>query len=225
MSHFPDNALHIAYIRRPITPSRASPGFRFAATGSPRSPRWLAIAQPHVFCALRRIVAVDGVDHLVSDGCRDCTLSEVGDDGCVILALVSDQLKFRYPRVTRMFTYPFCSCYSFVVIKVIMGVNLISYATRRRSGMEAREAEDDAVNRAFGQRDPIGEGKEEQAYNRELRTLLDNRRDDVGPTAEIGELGTAGSGVGGGRGGVSGGGKKKVNLNDLTRFTMVKRIW
>lgn len=40
-----------------------------------------------------------------------------------------------------------------------MGVNLVSYATRRRLGMEAREAED-AIN-DFG-RDPIGEGKEEQ---------------------------------------------------------------
>jgi hypothetical protein len=48
---------------------------------------------------------------------------------------------------------------SFVVIKVIMGVNLVSYATRRRAGMEAREQED-AVN-DYG-RDPIGEGKEEQ---------------------------------------------------------------
>lgn len=48
---------------------------------------------------------------------------------------------------------------SFVVIKVILGVNLISYATRRKEGMEARAAED-AIN-DFG-RDPIGEGKEEQ---------------------------------------------------------------
>jgi len=48
---------------------------------------------------------------------------------------------------------------SFVVIKVIMGVNLVSYATRRRAGMEAREVAD-MVN-DFG-RDPIGEGKEEQ---------------------------------------------------------------
>lgn len=40
-----------------------------------------------------------------------------------------------------------------------MGVNLVSYATRRQAGMEAREAED-SVN-DFG-RDPIGEGREEQ---------------------------------------------------------------
>ena len=50
-------------------------------------------------------------------------------------------------------------CTSFVVIKIIVGVNLVSYAIRRRVGMEEREAAD-AVNN-FG-RDPIGEGKEEQ---------------------------------------------------------------
>jgi len=44
-------------------------------------------------------------------------------------------------------------------VKVIMGVKLVSYATKRRAGMEAREAED--VVNDFG-RDPIGEGKEEQ---------------------------------------------------------------
>ncbi|KII92363.1 hypothetical protein PLICRDRAFT_103879 [Plicaturopsis crispa FD-325 SS-3] len=102
----------------------------------------------------------------------------------------------------------------FVVIKVIMGVNLVSYATKRRAGMEAREAQD--VINDFG-RDPIGEGKEEQIYNRELKTLLDNRRDDASPTAEIGERQPNDS--------KGGGGKKRVPLEDLTRFTMVKRIW
>lgn len=48
---------------------------------------------------------------------------------------------------------------SFVVIKIILGVNLLSYATRRRAGMEAREKAD--VINEFG-RDPIGEGKEER---------------------------------------------------------------
>lgn len=46
-----------------------------------------------------------------------------------------------------------------MVIKLILGVNLLSYATHRREGMEAREAAD--VINDFG-RDPIGEGKEEQ---------------------------------------------------------------
>ena len=41
----------------------------------------------------------------------------------------------------------------------MVGVNLVGYATRRRSGMEARQAAD--VVNDFG-RDPIGEGKEEQ---------------------------------------------------------------
>lgn len=45
------------------------------------------------------------------------------------------------------------------MIKIIIGVNLISYATRRRAGMEARKAED-AVN-DYG-RDPVGEGTEER---------------------------------------------------------------
>lgn len=48
---------------------------------------------------------------------------------------------------------------STVVIKIILGVQLLGYATRRRADMEAREAAD--VVNDFG-RDPIGEGKEEQ---------------------------------------------------------------
>ena len=43
----------------------------------------------------------------------------------------------------------------------MIGVNLVSYATRRRAGMEARE-EADKIN-DFG-RDPIGEGKEEKVF-------------------------------------------------------------
>ncbi|KAJ7084364.1 eukaryotic membrane protein family-domain-containing protein [Mycena belliarum] len=100
----------------------------------------------------------------------------------------------------------------FVVVKVIMGVNLLSYATRRKAGMDAREAED-AIN-DFG-RDPIGEGREEQIYNRELKSLLDNKRDDAPPVAEIGER----------RPDAVKGKKGRVKLEDLTRFTMVKRIW
>ena len=49
--------------------------------------------------------------------------------------------------------------FSLVLIKVIMGVSLVSYATRRRAGMKAREAAD--IVNDFG-RDPIGEGQEER---------------------------------------------------------------
>jgi hypothetical protein len=55
-----------------------------------------------------------------------------------------------------------------VVIKVMLGVHLVSYATRRREGMEAREAED--VVNDFG-RDPIGEGKDEQVCLHQIFNL------------------------------------------------------
>ncbi|KAG6844628.1 hypothetical protein H0H87_005485, partial [Tephrocybe sp. NHM501043] len=98
----------------------------------------------------------------------------------------------------------------FLVIKVILGVNLVSYASRRRAGMEARETADVVNN--FG-RDPIGEGKEEQVYNKKLKSLLDNEDDDAPRTAEIGENKPGQQGK-----------KGRVKLEDLTRYTMVKRI-
>ena len=96
--------------------------------------------------------------------------------------------------------------------------------------MEEREKAD--VINDFG-RDPIGEGKEEQVcriasvafmtdrtqrYNRELKDILDDSRDDVPPVPEMGERppGAAPSGKGK---------RSRVKLEDLTRFTMVKRIW
>lgn len=96
----------------------------------------------------------------------------------------------------------------FLALKVLLGVNLISYASRRRAGMEARVAAD--VVNDFG-RDPIGEGKEEREYNKQLRKMVDDWRDDA---ARVGEMGEG-----------SGTNKKRVALEDLTRFTMVKRIW
>ena len=122
-----------------------------------------------------------------------------------------------------------------------MGVYLVSYATRRRAGMEAREAED--VVNDFG-RDPIGEGQEErvssisifpltvfkrrvpyvQKYNRELKDILDNKWDDAAQVSEIGELGCSERGV------IEPTRdeerkRKRPKLEELTRFTMVKRIW
>ncbi|TFK74057.1 DUF747-domain-containing protein [Pluteus cervinus] len=102
----------------------------------------------------------------------------------------------------------------FLGVKVILGVKLISYATHRRAGMEKRAAED-AIN-DFG-RDPIGEGKEERNYNRDLKTLLDNKQDDAPPLPELGERNPKDKPTKGKKG--------RVELEDLTRFTMVKRIW
>ena len=92
--------------------------------------------------------------------------------------------------------------------------------------MEHRKA-GDKIN-DFG-RDPIGEGDEERVYNQELKTYLDNKMDDTATVAEIGENKekngrTDEKGDGGGGGG-GGSGKKRPDLEDITRFTMVKRIW
>jgi hypothetical protein len=63
-----------------------------------------------------------------------------------------------------------------------------------------------------------------QKYNRELKDILDNRRDDAAPVLEIGERGSGERGVietardGDGK-------RKRPKLEELTRFTMVKRIW
>lgn len=62
-----------------------------------------------------------------------------------------------------------------------------------------------------------------QLYNRELKTLLDDDRDNAVPVSEIGEKSTKEHKSGGGGG--DGGKKKRVALEDITRFTMVKRIW
>lgn len=97
-----------------------------------------------------------------------------------------------------------------------MGVNLISYAGSRRTGTEDR-AVADRVN-DFG-RDPIGEGVEEREYNKQLRKMVDNWRDDAVFVREMGE------GQENSKGEITGSGKRRVPLEDLTRFTMVKRIW
>jgi hypothetical protein len=92
--------------------------------------------------------------------------------------------------------------------------------------MEQRKTADKIND--FG-RDPIGEGGEERVYNRELKTYLDNQIDDATAVAEIGEnrgeTGNKGEKGGGGGDGGAGGGKKRPDLEDITRFTMVKRIW
>ncbi|EJD03060.1 DUF747-domain-containing protein [Fomitiporia mediterranea MF3/22] len=98
-----------------------------------------------------------------------------------------------------------------VVVKIIIGVNLVSFATRRRTGMETRE-EQDKIN-DFG-RDPIGEGKEEREYNHGLKTLLDYKGDDATRVPDIGEKRPGKDGE-----------KRRPKLEELTRFTMVKRIW
>ncbi|KAI9569560.1 DUF747-domain-containing protein [Boletus coccyginus] len=104
----------------------------------------------------------------------------------------------------------------FLALKVLLGVNLISYAGGRRTGMEARVVADHVND--FG-RDPIGEGMEERKYNKQLQELVDNWRDDAVCVSEMGE------GEGNNKTEIVGSAKRRVPLEDLTRFTMVKRIW
>lgn len=63
-----------------------------------------------------------------------------------------------------------------------------------------------------------------QKYNRELKDILDSRRDNTAQVSEIGERSSAETGV------VESdrdedGKRKRPKLEDITRFTMVKRIW
>ncbi|PFH52090.1 hypothetical protein AMATHDRAFT_74569 [Amanita thiersii Skay4041] len=111
------------------------------------------------------------------------------------------------------FLFWFCC----VVIKIIVGVNLLSFATRRYEGMEARSTAD-TIN-DFG-RDPIGEGKEERMYNRDLKTHLDSVQDDATRLADMGENPPKVHGSVGRKDR-----RERVKLEDLTRYTMVKRIW
>lgn len=97
-----------------------------------------------------------------------------------------------------------------VVVKLLIGVRLLAYATKRSVGMETRQAAD-SVN-DFG-RDPIGEGKEERTYNKELKSFLINSQDDSTPSAEIGERKPGDNK------------KRRPELEEITRWTMVKRIW
>jgi hypothetical protein len=63
-----------------------------------------------------------------------------------------------------------------------------------------------------------------QKYNRELKDILDNARDNAAPVPEIGERDSSEmSAIGSGRD--EDGKQKRLKLEELTRFTMVKRIW
>ncbi len=56
-----------------------------------------------------------------------------------------------------------------------------------------------------------------QEYNRGLKTMLNHVRDDMTPVPDIGERSTLDK--------ASDGTKRRPELQELTRFTMVKRIW
>ncbi|WVR04077.1 hypothetical protein IAU60_001076 [Kwoniella sp. DSM 27419] len=138
-----------------------------------------------------------------------------------------------------------CAWGCLIFLKVILGLALLSFSAMRQEGMEAREAED--VVNDFG-RAPVGESKEETDYNKQTRQYLSHRDDDLPAYSSPGVHLT------GSRGGSADRpvgeahaetpkkglrraddtaidedkGKKKGKkwkLEEVERWTMVKRIW
>ncbi|KAG6902103.1 hypothetical protein C0995_004283 [Termitomyces sp. Mi166 len=177
-------------------------GFRVLASCRDIHPHRVSVHFLGIRCPSKFLVLV-GRSLTLSRG--DPELPDVGDDRSSFLDLV------RLVAVDEGTEVDPIILHSSLVIKVILGVNLVSYASKRREGMEAREAADVINN--WG-RDPIGEGKEERVYNKKLKSLIDNEEDDVPRTAEMGENKPGQQGK-----------KGRVALEDLTRYTMVKRIW
>lgn len=112
---------------------------------------------------------------------------------------------------------------SLVALKLILGTNLVSFASRRYATLAQREREEElnARNRA-----PIGVDKDERAYDAKLAKLLDKPDDDA---TRIGASGQQEDGAAAAARGAGGGGKEKnpaASLMDVSRYTMVRsRIW
>ncbi|KAL7409310.1 eukaryotic membrane protein family-domain-containing protein [Mrakia frigida] len=115
-----------------------------------------------------------------------------------------------------------------VAIKIALGISILNFASRRFVGMDARREEDDEINDF--ERAPLGEGEDERQYNKRLTALLDRDRDDMRVLDEIR------SGRGGEEevlqqqqpdGNAKGkkGKKKKLTIEEVSRWTMVKRIF
>lgn len=141
-----------AYICRPVAVGRTASRLRFVTASCACNPHWLAVSGAVSLYARGRISPLESiVAGLYSE--RLDQHSEMDGVSAPVLGMVSTTKKRATARrVTLGYD-------SVLVIKIILGVRLLTYATCRRAGMEMRE-EADRVN-DFG-RDPIGEGKEEQ---------------------------------------------------------------
>ncbi|EJT97330.1 DUF747-domain-containing protein [Dacryopinax primogenitus] len=114
--------------------------------------------------------------------------------------------------------------FSAVACKVLLGLRLLSYAARRRDGFQKR-AKQDTVNNV--DRTPIGESVEEQAYNKKTLAMLERSEDDqrVVPDMVIIPEEQRLWGYSGGEKEKEKKKKKTYELEELSRWTMVKRIW
>ncbi|ORX36417.1 eukaryotic membrane protein family-domain-containing protein [Kockovaella imperatae] len=118
-----------------------------------------------------------------------------------------------------------------VVFKVLLGLSLLKYSLRRQDGMDTREAED-VVNDAG--RSQVGVGREETAYLRQVSQHLSKSEDDLPeypmPSSNvqfpIDSRDHPTLNLEGTRGPVADKAKRKQwKLEEVERWTMVKRIW
>ncbi|OXG09787.1 hypothetical protein C367_06966 [Cryptococcus neoformans Ze90-1] len=139
-----------------------------------------------------------------------------------------------------------CSWGCLVFLKIILGLSLLGFSAMRQEGMDEREAED-SVN-DYG-RSAVGESKEETEYNRQTRVYLSKAADDLPdypslsssisqggvslPDAKVfqnseAQQGNGESDKGRDKGVPKTDGVKKAKkwkLEEVERWTMVKRIW
>ncbi|KIR26047.1 hypothetical protein I309_05137 [Cryptococcus deuterogattii LA55] len=133
---------------------------------------------------------------------------------------------------------------SLVFLKIILGLSLLGFSATRQEGMDEREAED-SVN-DYG-RSAVGESKEETEYNRQTREYLSKTADDLPEYSSLSSsilqegvplpdtrVSHKNSGDQGGsdkdrdKGVLKTDGMKKGKkwkLEEVERWTMVKRIW
>ncbi|KAL1410169.1 hypothetical protein Q8F55_004174 [Vanrija albida] len=110
-----------------------------------------------------------------------------------------------------------------VVLKILLGLGLLSYSALRQAGMDEREAEDKVNN--FG-RTAVGQNKEEIAYEKETRKYLSQAIDDLPDHSTTSTPRPPQRGGAEAAEDVAKAGKKKTwRLEEVDRWTMVKRIW
>ncbi|KZT58635.1 DUF747-domain-containing protein [Calocera cornea HHB12733] len=111
--------------------------------------------------------------------------------------------------------------FSAVSCKVLLGLHLISFASRRRAGFKKR-AKEDVVNNF--DRPPIGESIEEQGYNRKTLDMLERPEDDQRVVPDM-VIVPEEQNAWGAKPAEKEKKKKTYELEELNRWTMVKRIW
>ncbi|KDN53531.1 DUF747-domain-containing protein [Tilletiaria anomala UBC 951] len=106
-----------------------------------------------------------------------------------------------------------------VGIKILLGMNLVSYASKRYATMYEREQEEKLNAR---DRSPIGVGAEERVYDAKLAEFLDKSADNAQKSTFLGAEVPNGQP----RWAESKGGSKQTSLLDVSRYTMVRsRLW